>query len=108
MLQELAVAVFTQTPELYQKLANSVKDLGVAVTQFAYGERPDSVERWAGESNLIALFHATREERETCLRWISRLAKDRPSTVSLWLEREFNQENMVQAVRFRAIITCTN
>ena len=64
MLQELAIAVFTQTPRLYDKVADSVKTLGVAVTQFAYGERPDSVERWAGASNLIALFDATSEERD--------------------------------------------
>ncbi len=64
MLQETVVAVFTHTPNLYDKVADSVKTLGVAVTQFAYGERLDAVERWAGASNLIALFDATSDERD--------------------------------------------
>lgn len=98
MLQEIAIAVFTQNPKLYQELADSVSGMGIPITQFAFRERMDSVQSWADESNLIAMFDAN-DEPEICLQWIRRLTENQRNTITLWIQRKFSQENTIEAVR---------
>ena len=98
MLDEVAIAVFTKNPTLFQKLQDSLKAIGISVSQFLYQERMESLQKFAEDGNLIAFFD-TSEQRDTCLHWIQRLAEARPGTISVCLEEEFNQENSLQAIR---------
>jgi pilus assembly protein CpaE len=83
---------------LYDKLAAVLKETGAIVDQFPYGERQDAIDRWAGDSHLIVLLDANKAA-EQCLSWIKRLSENRENTVSVWMEREFNQEHTLSAVR---------
>ncbi len=98
MLDVVAIAVITLKPTLYERLASSVKGLADRVSQFAYHDRMDSIQTFAQDGSLIVLLD-TSEQRDTCLRWIQRLAEARPGTISVCVEKEFNQEHSLQAIR---------
>jgi len=98
MLQDVFIAVFTQNLTLYDKLAVVLKETGANVDQFPYGERQDAIDRWAGDKHLIVLLDANKEP-EKCLNWIKQLSENRENTVSVWMEREFNQEHSLEAIR---------
>ncbi len=98
MLEEVAIAVFTLNPTLYERLAEILRGPADRVSQFAYHDRIDSLQSFARDSSLIVLLD-TSKQRDTCLRWIQRLCESRPNTIAVCLEEEFNQEHSLQAVR---------
>jgi pilus assembly protein CpaE len=98
MLEDVYIAVFTQNVPLYEKLAVVLKDTGANVDQFPYGERQDAIDRWAGDRNLVVVLDANKAP-EQCLKWVKQLSENREHTVAVWMEREFNQEHSLSAIR---------
>ncbi len=98
MLSEIAVAVFTLDPTLYEKVEGGVRGLADRIAQFSFHDRVESLERFAADSNLI-VFLETGKQREACLRWIQRVSEFGPNSYAVCLEEDFDQEHSLRATR---------
>ena len=98
MLENVAVAVFTENPILYERVEVIVRNLSGRAVRLPYLDRPESLRDCARDSSLIILLD-TSQQRDVCLRWIRRLCRARPDAIAACLEAEFNQEHSLEAIR---------
>ena len=98
MLENIAVAVFTENPILYERVEVTVRNLSGRVVRLPCLDRPETLRDFARDSSLIVLLD-TSQQRDVCLRWIRRLCEARPDAIAACLEAEFNQEHALEAIR---------
>ncbi len=85
MLDEIAIAVFTQDSPLYERIESCLGGLADRIAQLPYHDRIETVRDFGSERHLIVLLDTSRE-REMCLRWMQKLSEICPDAISVCLE----------------------